>query len=114
MKTPKRALLIDPFDNVTEITVASLEDMQAAVGGYIEGVQLKDGFMYCNEEGKLTGLPANRIATQLAQTLPYDIIVGSVIVFGNGDANGNDTHVTKACIARTKTIAARYGITLSV
>lgn len=105
MTAPKRALRIDPDGTVTEITVDGLDSLQAVVGGYIEGVQLKDGYMYCNEEGKLIGLPVNPLATALAQTLPYDVIVGSVVVLGNGDRNGNDTHVTKACVARVAELA---------
>lgn len=44
----------------------TLEDLQAAVGGYIEAVsgfqnfEGKSAFAFCNEEGKQKNLPANR------------------------------------------------------
>lgn len=46
----------------------SLQEMQEAVGGYVERVQL-DGrtYIWANEEGLLHGLPLNRIATRLYQ-----------------------------------------------
>ena len=41
----------------------TLEAFQAAVGGYIEVVGLDaNAALVCNKEGKLTGLPANRMA----------------------------------------------------
>ena len=48
-----------------------LEQLQAAVGGYIETIPyftkfegLKRGRAYCNEEGLVKGLPFNRDATK--------------------------------------------------
>lgn len=61
----------------------SLEELQAIVGGYIELVQLpQDMEMYCNEEGKLKGLPYNSVATALTRKVlaASDEIVGDVIV----------------------------------
>lgn len=47
----------------------SLEYLQAAVGGYIEGVPMPKswgpGIMYCNEEGLLHALPYNHAATEI-------------------------------------------------
>jgi uncharacterized protein (DUF736 family) len=61
-----------------EPTVESIDDslsgMQSIVGGYIETVYL-DGeiILVCNEEGKMTGLPANR-------SLRGDVIMGDCFI----------------------------------
>jgi len=61
----------------------TLQQMQSFVGGYIQPVypseqtskKLASTYtMYCNEEGKLNGLPLNPIATIIANI--DDIIVG--------------------------------------
>lgn len=66
-----------------------LDVMQKAVKGYIEYVPLPDevqattgfSYLYCNEEGKLMGLPPNVLATLLAfGDTPHDIIVGDVVL----------------------------------
>jgi len=61
----------------------SLEELQAAVGGYIEMVRTINGYMYCNEEGKLLGLPMNLAATNML--LFDDVVVGDVVVMEEGD-----------------------------
>jgi hypothetical protein len=65
-----------PERTVTEYTAPiPLADLQAAVGGFIEAVPYWDRFevdgevvravIWCNEEGKLTGLPRNVYMTDL-------------------------------------------------
>ena len=62
----------------------TLDELQQAVGGNIEYVPTAmGGYLYCNEEGKLMGLPANYPATQMID-FP-DIIVGDVVVMEEGD-----------------------------
>tara|TARA_E500000305_G_scaffold99272_1_gene91367 strand:+ start:646 stop:897 length:252 start_codon:yes stop_codon:yes gene_type:complete len=62
----------------------SLEELQAAVGGYIEMVRTNNvGYMYCNEEGKLQGLPVNRAATSMIDF--DDVVVGDVVVMEEGE-----------------------------
>ncbi len=59
----------------------TLEEMQKAVGGYIEPVDamMTDGTVaYANEEGLLIGMPPNPKATE-AVNWPYPI-VGPVII----------------------------------
>lgn len=59
-----------------------LDEMQLAVGGYIEFVYLNDGnVLVVNEEGKLRGLDLNMSATDMAApTLgPTDCIVGDAL-----------------------------------
>ena len=61
----------------------SLEELQGFVGGLVELLDLGEGVMWINEEGKLIDLPFNRTATRLAR--PYlfpwdDGIRGDVLV----------------------------------
>lgn len=72
--------------------------LQEIVGGYIEPVTFGDKsyFCYCNEEGKMLGLPENVVATKLwydsgQRVLLGDYIAGTVIFFGQVDDEGNDT-----------------------
>lgn len=60
----------------------SLEELQAAVGGYIEMVTLKNKIIICNEEGKLMNLPLNEKVTQMFQLScgTHDVIVGDAIL----------------------------------
>lgn len=71
----------------------TLEDMQAAVGGYIEHVGVHvtiDDVLYkhliVNEEGKLDGLPVNVKATEIVNFIGIaDIIVGDAIFMEPGE-----------------------------
>ena len=81
-----------PADSTKPITVVNpkdgkkftLEELQGFVGGYIERIPVKGGFMYLNEEGKLKDLPRNERATQLALDsqgiFPDDYICGDALV----------------------------------
>ena len=65
-----------------------LEFLQQAVGGWIEHVYVKelDGTgidCFCNEEGKLQGLPVNFPATRLVE--PYGMLVGDVVFVASDD-----------------------------
>jgi hypothetical protein len=62
----------------------TLEELQAAVGGYIEFLELPDGSaLVCNEDGLSMGLELNLAATQLARRVPglerSAYIVGNVL-----------------------------------
>ena len=59
-----------------------LEQMQKVVGGYIEIVRLKNGWLVvCNEEGKLIGLEENPVATLVCNVNGFNnFIVGDVII----------------------------------
>lgn len=71
------------------------EQLREAIGGWVELVRCDPevtGFthFYCDEEGKLKGLPANPKATEMSTyTMPTDIVCGDV-VFCTGDEEGND------------------------
>jgi hypothetical protein len=61
----------------------SLEEMQNFVDGYIEVVNMgTKKFMIVNEEGKISGLPVNFMATELhkKQKGYHELIVGDVII----------------------------------
>lgn len=62
----------------------SLEQLQKAVGGYIERVKVRyDGRVreaYVNEEGLIEGLPFNATATRLVSEFGYGAIVGTIAV----------------------------------
>lgn len=64
----------------------TLEEMQKAVGGYIEIVHAgrSQTLIVLNEEGKLQGLPVNNKATELYGN-PNDVVVGDVLVCRDGD-----------------------------
>lgn len=85
----------DPYViDVPEDSSAVLAVYQRVVGGWIELVpNPHDVTVYCNEEGKIHGLPPNYRATHLfgAWLQPWDIIAGDVIVVGPPDEEGYDT-----------------------
>lgn len=63
----------------------SLEEMQKAVGGYVQILRMDlDGIpriLICNEEGKLEGLPVNDTVTALVRSAGgFDEIVGDVLI----------------------------------
>jgi hypothetical protein len=88
---PIRVLWIEP-------TLAVLRDL---VGGWIEGFTCIGSRVhgYCNEEGKLDGLPVNGVATSVARALGWpagDLLVGPVVMLGDhpkGDESDVPTEV---------------------
>jgi hypothetical protein len=72
--------------------------LSEAVGGLIEAVSLPSGLtLWVNEEGKLNGLPVNKIATDLFTRefgAQYDIIVGNAILTGGADDEGETLGLT--------------------
>src|SRR5258706_10472125 len=76
--------------DVNEAGGAFLLWLQATVCGYIEHFSAKGNWHgYCNEEGKLQGLPVNPTATFLARELGWneygvDVLVGTCVFLGNG------------------------------
>ena len=90
MEDKIRVLVIEPGKNPEEREIPNtLKALQKIVGGYIETVALhrsvKDGELeridiVCNEEGKLLGLPKNRIIKRL-----NDIICGTFLIVATGE-----------------------------
>lgn len=81
--------------------VPSLQELQAQVGGCIERVPYFDTYnrapcvAYCNEEGKLEGLPMNVVATALwyesIDAVIGDTLVGNVVILtGDHEFRGEE------------------------
>lgn len=98
--------MIIPADEAQPVRfeeLSGLEAMQKVVGGYIELVPMTlniagtqhEVSLFCNEEGKLEGLPLNRRATQMAgrNLRPGDYLAGDVFLTGAPDDDGNETDV---------------------
>lgn len=75
------AKVIHVDGTITEITNPSLQDLQGAVGGFIETtLAIDDKILVVNEEGKLQGLPVNPAASQLLKFPLSDVIVGDAVL----------------------------------
>ncbi|GAA4353234.1 DUF3846 domain-containing protein [Microbacterium rhizosphaerae] len=87
------------FDEPVELReFSSLEDYQAAVGGWIEPVDLLDlgTTVYINEEGLLRQLPFNSRATFLwwyhvPEARQRAMLAGDAVLVGLPDSNGDST-----------------------
>jgi len=104
-----RALRIptDADEPITELEVDKLEDYQAAVGGWIEPVDIPGlgVTIYVHEEGLVLGLPFNSRATFLwwycvPEARQKAMLVGPALVVGLPDRNGDSTHVPGDVAAR--------------
>ena len=88
----------------------SYELIKDAVEGWIECVHLSSlGVdLWCNEEGKLAGLPQNDIATLLfhKEFGAHDSIRGNVIFTGGADDEGDTIGLTEDQI---KTLTELFG-----
>lgn len=64
----------------------SLDALQKEVGGYIQMIYpFKDTVgIVCNEEGKLMGLPANKVLLR-ADGSAYDVLVGTFLMVNLSD-----------------------------
>lgn len=79
-----------------------LDVIQSYLGGLIEAVSFGSHnsrfFAYINEEGKLIGLPENKIATSVwyssgERVMIGDYLAGNALFFGQIDDEGNETDV---------------------
>ena len=97
--TTNNEIIIENIPN--DFEKAEYEYLKSSVGGYIESVPLESPTdnltMWCNEEGKLDGLPVNFAATHLWE-LSYgktDIIMGDIVITGGADEDGETLGLTK-------------------
>lgn len=79
---------------------SELSIMQEVVGGWVEPVDVADGMtLWCNEEGKIQGLPSNYPAMQSTSAgeflMPGDVIAGDVIITGGTDDEGDTLGLTE-------------------
>jgi hypothetical protein len=73
-----------------------LQELQRLVGGWIEYVPTEQPItLYCNEEGKIEGLPLNPRATLHFSGLLQvgDYLAGDVVVLGPIDEHGENTGI---------------------
>jgi hypothetical protein len=84
---------------------ADLDTLQRIVGGNLEAVDLPEAgaHAYCNEEGKLLGLPVNLTATGIIDRLQpgfarRDLLCGDVGFLGTGPG-GEEADVPPTLLA---------------
>lgn len=86
-----------------------LRTLQRLVAGYIEPVYRDGWHAYLNEEGKLAGLPPNRLATDLLfGDSGSDVVAGDIVVLGDGPGAG-EADVPADLVARV--LARDYDLT---
>jgi hypothetical protein len=106
MSKVRNAIVIQPDGVVRRVTIRCYDDMNKAVGGWIEALALPwgdgDQSAYVNEDGIALGLPFNRLATDLCTELqvglmPGDYIKGNMLVLGPPDDDeGESTDIDEA------------------
>ena len=102
-------VLVFPVGKPAEVReiASGLEAMQAVVGGYIEAVALNENVtLWCNEEGKVTGLPLNLRAPR-DPMFPHDIIAGDFFLSRVSQKTGATTSLTEKDI---KTFTEAFGL----
>lgn len=80
-------LVVEPMKRPYAAQVPDrLEDLQALVGGDIKAVYPFDDpvALVCHSEGKLLGLPPNRVLTD-EHGIPYDLVCGTFFLVGVGE-----------------------------
>lgn len=100
--------ILIPADEETAISlidVDGLKGMQAAVGGFIEVLDIDrpDATMVINEEGKVHNLPLNRRATlalwtHLSRYRGMDAVAGDVLIVGQPDDEGETQTVPQELV----------------
>jgi hypothetical protein len=74
-------------------TIEDYKDLQKLVGGYLEAPGIcPECTVYLNEEGKLKGLEPNMAWVYEGDV--HDVLVGTLVVLGPPDDEGNDTDMT--------------------
>ena len=95
----------------SSIEDTELETLQDAVGGLIQAVDLTPSLtMWCNEEGKLIGLPVNPVATAMWTRYfgETDVIVGNVVFTGGCDEDGNTTSLLQEDADKIEKLCSTY------
>ena len=82
-----------------DLSENSLQVLQTGVGGWVQAIDLTTTMtLWCNEEGKLEGLPHNPYAQKLwdvAFGAGTDYIVGDVVFTGTPDEEGYTTGISE-------------------
>ena len=115
-----KAIVIKTNGQVESMDMASLEDLQKAVGGYIEAINInwenRALTVYCNEEGRVHELPINMACCiWLSKNGMYPAletpIHGDVVVIGECDDEGKDTDVPEDLVIPSFWKEPRFEIT---
>lgn len=114
----KKALAITTIGEVKilDLTDKALEQLQEAVGGWVQAIDLSDEMsLWCNEEGKMNNLPHNPFG-QAFWEMAYgrtDYIVGNVVLTGGVDDEGETIGLTDYQIAEAMTTHASVNTFIS-
>jgi hypothetical protein len=109
--TRKTAVIIrtNHVIEVIDIEKDGLDKLQAAVGGYVEAIDLSESVtMWLNEEGKLTGLPHNLLGQMhwdKAFGPDTDTVMGDVVFTGGVDGEGDTVGLTERQLSDLTAIA---------
>jgi hypothetical protein len=116
--TMRKALIIQTDGIIHSIELGNTpseeyEALSGAVGGYIQQVPLGESglMLWCNEEGKLIGLPRNQGATNVWTEFwgPTDVMVGDCVITGGIDWDSELTlGLTHAQVLQVGVIANGY------
>lgn len=100
------ALIVKADGTVQELESLSLTALQTAVGGWVQAIDLSpEVSLWCNEEGKLVGLPHNPHAQILwdeAFGAGTDFIVGDVVFTGTPDSEGETQGLSETTAQRIR------------
>jgi hypothetical protein len=117
--TTTTGIYIHPSKHIEIREVDGLDDLQAAVEGYIEAVYLSDGStLWVNEEfllGKFGPEDANWVASDVAslggrsEFMLLHPILGPVILCGPADSQGEGTSVSRAAVSWVIRVAREAG-----
>ena len=107
----KNAMVITTLGSVSLVNLEtqSLETLQDAVGGYVQAIDLGDQVtMWCNEEGKMIGLPHNPFGQAFWEKMygRTDYIVGDIVLTGGADNEGETIGLTDEQITEIAKVVA--------
>lgn len=93
-----KALQITAAGEINELEDITLESLQEGVKGLIQAIALDGLTLWCNDEGKMEGLPHNPYAQELwdrVYGVKTDYLVGDVVITGGTDAKGDTIPLTR-------------------
>ena len=112
-----RILVVEPErkPEIREID-GTLESMQEIVGGLIQAVYPFDEpvALVANDEGKLLGLPLNRMLVNMETRKPYDVIAGTFFLCGAPAGEDHFTSLTEEQVQRYAQVFATPELFLKV
>ena len=110
MKTALR-INTDFTTEILDLEAESLTQLQEAVGGLVQAVDLRpDLTLWCNEEGKLiNGMQLNVIGTHMWEKSfgMTDMIMGNIVFTGGDDGEGNSLPISHAWQVQLEELAAK-------